>query len=149
MDLIETQTSQLHRALNDTVHVAAVGYLDLCVVSLTKAQVALSPTTPLATLQAAEADYTGYAAGVITWQTPTTADDQTVEVVGTVPVFRPTDAVAPNNVWDVFITNAGGTLLFFLGQFDNAPLPMVSALDQILLTIRYRPATNSMVVVIS
>lgn len=144
MQLFETQASQIARAGDDIG-----GYLDGAQVHLTKSEIAISPTTPLADLTTAEADYNTYTAQDITWDTATVADDGTVEVIGTVPGFRPTDALAPNNIWALFITNGDGDELYFLGSFDAPPLPMNTVLDQITVTVRYRPATDTIVVVVS
>ncbi len=149
MDLVETQKSQLDRGLSDTVSPAAVGSLFGAKINLFQTQIPISPDTPLVDLDAAVCDYTGYAQGTIVWQAPSVADDGTVEVVGTCAVFRPTDAVVPNNAWGLYIQDTTATYLYYLGQFDQAPLPMSSALQSITVTIRYRPATNSIVVVVS
>jgi len=94
------------------------------------------------------ATYTGHADKTITWLTPSIADDGHVEVIGTVPEFRPTDAVTPNTVFGAIIIDAGPVMLLG-GRFDDAPLPMESALDSIVITVRYRPDDQSIAVVVS
>ncbi len=149
MILIETQASQLARALSDTVGVAAVGYLDGATVDTYQTQISLSPSTTLAELDAAINDYAGYAQGTIVWQVPVVADDGTVEAIGTCAVFRPTDATDPEVSWGCYIVNAAATAVLFMGQFEGAPLSMASAVNSISLTFRFRPASNSLVVVVS
>ncbi len=148
-ELIESQVSQLARATNDIAAVAAVGYLNGAEIHLTKTELALPPDIPLAALVAAEADFTGYAAPTITWDTPGLSADGTVEVLTTPVIFQPTDAVTPNNIYAVFITNAAVSAWYFVGPVDNAPVPLPDALHQCIVTIRYRPATNSLSVTIS
>lgn len=82
------------------------------------------------------ADYTGYAAEAITWSAATLSDDGQVETVGVTGEFRPTDGVTPNQIYGWLLRNAGGDILG--GGNFNPPLPMVSALDAILLTPRVR-----------
>lgn len=149
MQLIETQASQLARALSDTNAVATAGYLNAAKINTYQEEVALSPTTTNAELLALVNDYAGYLEGTITWQVPVIADDGTVEVIGTCPVWRPTDGTDPEVSWGLWISNAGTTVAYFMGQFDGAPLSMADANNSISVVIRYRPATNSMVVVIS
>lgn len=142
MTLIETQVHQLARALEDTATPAS---LFGALVHLYKTPLAITPSTPLATYTAAEADYSGYAAGAITWELPTVDNANVVEVLGTLPVFRPTSSVITNGIYGLYITDSGGTNLLFAGQFDSVPIAMESTLDKILATIRYRPAQASLV----
>lgn len=92
--------------------------------------------------------YTGHGDKLITWLAPSIADDGTPECVGTVPEFRPTDAVVPNTVFGALLIDAGAIMMEG-GRFDNGPLPMESALDSILVTVRLRYADNSIMVVVS
>lgn len=145
MQLNEYQASQLARAAADVA-----GYLAAMKVDLYQTDIDLATFPPIATFTAEIANFTGYAQGVVTWDTPSVADDGTVEVLGAVPQWRPTDAVTPNNVYGIFCrAAAGGGALLFTGRFDDAPEPMASALDQITITIRYRPADRSLCVVVS
>lgn len=144
MLLYETQSSQLTRAGE-----AIAAYLLGLKADLYKTPIDLTTNPPLATFQAAIADYAGYAQGVVTWDTPSVSDDGTVEVIGTYDQFRPTDSVNPNGIWGVYFTAAIGGALVFFGQFDTAPLPMASALNQITITLRYRPADQSIVAYVS
>lgn len=84
------------------------------------------------------ADYVGAVPLAVTWLAPSVSDDGHVEVVGTIPEFRPTNSVTPNTVFGVLLTNGAGTSLLIGGRFDNAPLPMNSNLDAIVLTVRVR-----------
>lgn len=95
-----------------------------------------------------ETTYTGHADKLITWLPPSIADDGSPECIGTVPEFRPTDDVTPNTVYGLIIIDSGG-VMFEGGRFDDAPLPMESDLDSIVVTIRLRFLDNSIAVVIS
>jgi len=106
---------------------------------------------PVATSVAGDFDaptYTGYADEVITWLAPSVADDGTIEVIGTVGEFRPTDGVTPNSVYGALLLTGAGVLMMG-GRFDDAPLPMENATNAILLTVRFRPADQSIAIVIS
>ncbi len=142
--LFEFQKSQLVRALNDTA-----GELLGALLGLYQAPIDINQGTPLATFTAAIATYTGYAAQAIVWGLPSVNQAGEVEVQGIGLIFRPTDAVAPNSVWGIYITDSTGADLYFAAQFDAPPIPMVSALDQITIVIRYKPATQSFAVVVS
>lgn len=117
---------------------------------LYQADVPLSPWPGDAALTAQVATFAGYAQGVITWGTPSQADDGTYEVVGTFPVWRPSNAVTPNNIYGIYFTEAGmGGGLMGAARFDNAPLPMTNALQTITVVLRYRPQTGSIVISVS
>jgi len=144
--LTDFQAWTLERALLDTT--TAGGLLD-ATVDLYQTPIAVTPETPLATFTAAVATFTGYAQGVVTWELPTVADDGEVEVIGTLPIWRPTDGVTPNQIYGMFIRLDVGGSLAMAGQFDTPPLPMISALDSIICTLRYRPASGTLVVTVS
>lgn len=147
--LIENQTSQLARALQDTQVTAVAGYLHLAHLHLYQSPIGILPTTPLSDFTAAEATYNTYADQALVWDVPGIADDGTVEVVAVPLIFRPTDAVVPNVIYGCFITDTAGAVLYLFCEFDLAPLPMQSALEQIIVIVRYRPATDSIVITIS
>lgn len=152
MDLLEFQYSQFLRASIDTTSDGTLmtpHYLKAALVHLCKVDVDINPLTALATFVAGECDFTGYTAAVITWSTPTLGDDNSIEVIGTVPIFLPTDSVTPNTVYCMWITETTSAQLFFAGRFDDAPIPMGGTLNSLLLTVRYRPATKTVVVAIS
>lgn len=92
--------------------------------------------------------YAGHGDELITWLTPSISDDGFPEVIGTVGEFRPTDAVTPNTVYGAIIID-GTSVMMEGGRFDDAPLPMESALDSILVTVRLRFLDDSIMVVIS
>jgi hypothetical protein len=138
-----------------------IGFLDLIAdsiagslltptVDLYQSDVALNPWPGDAALIAAVATFAGYAQGIVTWGTPSQADDGTYEVVGTMPVWRPSDSVTPNNIYGCYFreTGGGGTINL-AARFDNAPLPMDSALRTITVVIRYRPQTDTLVISVS
>lgn len=147
--LTENQASQLARALQDTQAATAAGYLHLAHLHLYQSPIAILPTTPLATFSAAVATFTGYADQALVWDVPGVADDGTVECVATPLIFRPTDAVTPNIIYGAYITDTAGANLYIFGEFDGAPLPMQNALQQIIVVVRYRPATDSIVITVS
>jgi len=91
--------------------------------------------------------YTGYAAEAVTWLAPSVSDDGQVEIIGTAGEFRPTDAVTPNTVYGMLVTD-GVTKVHYAARFPDGPLPMEDALDAILLTLRARiPAAGICAVV--
>lgn len=150
MELIGTEL------LDETIGLAGAGSASIANGPLYQAQcrlfnadIPVDAATPLATLVAAEADYTGYAAGSSTFGGPFRADDGAIEMVSQQMSFRPTDAVTPNNIWGLFVTNAAGTNLLFVSRFDNPPVPMGSALDDIKVNLRWRPSTSGLVAVVS
>lgn len=144
MQLTEYQASQLARAAADVAD-----YLLAMKVDLYQSDIVITPDTLLATFTAAVATFTGYAQKTVTWATPTIADDGTVEVIGTVPKWQPTDAATPNVIYGIYCTEAVGGALLFAGRFETAPLPMGSALQQITITLRYRPADKSLCTYVS
>ena len=144
--LFEFQQSQLDRALGDTqASVTAAGYLHLGLVKLFQNPLAINQSLTLAEVNAAIATYTGYADVAMTLGAPTVAADGTVEVLSQAITWQASDAVAPNIIYGVAITDAAGTHLFFAAQFAGGPKPLQTALQVIRMTIRYRPATQSVV----
>jgi len=77
-----------------------------------------------------EATYVGYLAIALVFGVPSVSDDGNVESICTAQVWRPTNAVTPNDIYGFFIDDGAGVLLAG-GYFDGAPLPMNSALDVI------------------
>jgi hypothetical protein len=147
--LIESDASKLARAASDIAAVAAVGYLSGAKLHLTKASLDITPAIPLASLTAAEANFTGYAATAIVWDVPGFSTDNKVEVVSVPIIFRPTDGVTPNSVFACWISNSGGTVWYFAGVLNPSPVPLPDGSHQLILTIRYRPATDSLAVSLS
>jgi hypothetical protein len=146
MQVIVTPAFKLALAANGVASPAALGVLFGAKMDLCKVDAPLSPTIPLATLTAGIANFTGYAQGTVTWDAPSVAGDNTVEVVGNMPLWRPSDAVTPNVIFDWFMTAAVGGALLMMARFDGAPLPMGTALNQIQLVMRWRPSDNSIAV---
>lgn len=95
-----------------------------------------------------EATYSGYAAEAITWLAVSSADDGTIEVIGTAGEFRPTDDVVPNQCYGFWIENGAGVLLA-AGRFDAPPIPMIDALDALILTPRIRVTPTGIASVVS
>lgn len=117
-------------------------------ISLFKADINPTRDTALATYVAGKADYAGYGDQTVTFNAPSRADDGEIEVVGTVPEFRPSSDTAPNTVFGFWETLGDGSL-GFAARFDGAPLPMGTALDAIVLNIRYRPEDTGSAAVVS
>jgi len=126
---------------------AVAGGLNLCTMRLFKAPFTVDRNTLLADLTAIEADYTGYAAEAIVWSAPTISDDGQIEYQGVTGEFRPTGTAITNSIYGGFIV-AGGALMW-AWEFPNGPLPMGSALDNIVVTPRFRARTTSIAEVIS
>jgi hypothetical protein len=145
MTFLEYQAATLARALLDT---AMGGTLAGLKVDLTQSNVAITPNTLLATLVAQIATFDGYAQGVVTWDLPSLDSTGAVVVVGNIPVWRPTDGVVPNTIYDAYATLATGGALAFAGLLDGAPIPLASALNQLQLIFRYYAAAQSMGVVV-
>ncbi len=142
MILIGTEAFDLAIAANGLVAAAGVGALHLAKVDLFQTNIAVDRNTPLGTLVAAIATFAGYAQGVVAWNAPSRADTGEIEVVGILPEWRPSDSVTPNSIYGLYMTNAVGGALLAVGLFDNPPLPMNSALDAIIATLRWKPKTG-------
>lgn len=123
--------------------VAVGGTLAGAVVQLIKTNLLLDRNTRLADIVAAIATYTGYANAAITWDAPSLAVDGSVQVLGTVPEFRPTDAVAPNVIFGIAVLKADSSAAYFVGVVDPpSPRPMNSALNTLNVTIQWNPRTG-------
>lgn len=149
--MIESEVSQLERATVDVQPTAGAtaGPLSLSEVHLGQTDLGITQATTYAALVAQEADYTGYAGQVIVWGDPTTAADGTVEVIGVALLFAPTGTTTTNNVYNFWIEDTGGTKWYFAGPIVGGPLPMASALDVIQVTVRYRPASGTILVTVA
>jgi hypothetical protein len=149
VDLIATQDCDIDVGASAIAHVAAVGKLDLAVLVPLKAGTVVDRSTPKATIDAAAADYSGYADGVVTWSAATLADDNGLEYIGTVPEYRPTGAVVQNTVGAFAVYNAAKTKVYFVANIPGVGLPMRSALDNFIAALRWRPSGQSKLNVIS
>lgn len=125
------------------------GYLKLTTAALFIGDVPVGPDTPYSAFELGKANYAGYAPGAITWSAVTRADDGTIEFLGTVPEFRPTDGVSPNMIRGVYVRNGVPDNWVCAVRFEDPGKPMESTLDSIRLTIRYRPGNDTLVDVIS
>lgn len=143
-DLVFTEDGDI-----DIAHDVIAGRYALSVLKLIKTNLALDRQTALADVLLASATYTGYADGVLTWLATSRGDNGAIEVVATIPEFRPADAVAPQDIYGAALINAAGTKLQAVASFGDPPLPMRSALNAILATLRYRPEGGSLVVLVS
>lgn len=99
-------------------------------------------------LEAVEADYSGYSAGAVTWLAPSISDDGTVEVIGTIPEFRPTATTIGNTIYGAWGQRAGADSIAFAAALD-AEAPMYATTDSLLLTIRLRVPSGGLAVEIS
>lgn len=116
---------------------------------LTKANTPTGVNASLVDLLAAEANFTGYAAKLITWAAKADINASgVIELIGTVPQWEPTDAVAPNTVYNLFVTDGAAANLLMSGDFD-APVNMMDANHQLTITLRFQPASNTTVDVIA
>lgn len=148
--MIEYQAATLARAECDIQAAAGTAvFLEGAKVHLTKTAIDINIGTTLAELAAEEADYNTYASQVLVWDDPSVADDGTVEVTCAALVWRPTDAVDPNMIWAAYITNGASSVLYFANQLDEAPVPMNSTLDQMIMIVRYRPASQTVVTILT
>jgi len=125
---------------------AVTGELTGAEVELFQNDILPTPETPLGDYTLAT--YDGYAAQAVTWLAPSVADDGSVELVGTVPEWRPTGSVTPNVIYGMLLLTAGGALRAAL-RFDDAPIPMGSTLDSLITTIRFRAPCGGTVAVVS
>lgn len=144
MTLLEFQASQLARAAADILAVSGPLHGVLC--NLGQTNLAITQATTLAELVAQVATYDGYANQAVVWGTPVVNQAQIVEVVATALVFTPTGSVTPNSIYNAWITDSGATHLYYAGTLDAAPVGLSSPLNQLELTVRYRPAVPSIVV---
>jgi len=106
------------------------------------------PVATSVTADFTSAAYGGYNDATITWAAPSIADDGTIEVIGTLAEFRPTDDATPETVFGAVLLTGTGDMLMG-GRFDGAPLPMQVETDSIFITVRFRPADQSFAIVIS
>jgi len=95
-----------------------------------------------------EGGYTGYARQAVTWNEPSVADDGTVEVVGTVPEFRPT-GTSTVSMYGLFVTGVDSVTLVGCGPLDGAPVPMGDIFAALVVTIRFRPSSSGISVDVS
>lgn len=144
MTLFEYQLSQLDRAGDDVA-----GFLAGCKLCLYQNVIDIGPGNTHADFVANVANFAGYAKAALVYDTPSVADDGTVEVVTHALTFRPSDATVPNVIWGCWIEDSTAAILYFAAQFDGAPLPMQNALQQIIVTVRFRPASDTLVITVS
>lgn len=142
--MFEKNFSKLLRAEDNVAGVLADAKLRLY-----KDPVPLNESTTTADLNAQVANYDGYAAANIDWSDPSISDDGKVEVIGTVPQFRPTGNNVDNDITGCYITHNGDNDVLYFGAFDDGPVPMKEETDALNVILRVRPAENSLVVSVS
>jgi len=116
---------------------------------LYKVELTVDKTLTLAALVAAKATYATYVKQTILWRAVSVNDAGEVEVQSEPLFWTPTDSVTPNSMWGLWIEDAGAVKLYWAGQFDSPPVPFNSTLDQLTVVVIYRPATQTIAVVIS
>lgn len=116
---------------------------------LTKDDITPLSSLDLATVQAAECDFAGYAPKAVTWLAPSISDDGNQEIVGQVAEFRPTDETVDNTAHQAFLVNAAGDELLAIGTLDSAPVPMGHPTDSLLVILRIRNLSGGIVVDVS
>lgn len=145
MDMLEFIAQELARAADDTA-----GSLMGSKLGLYKVETDINQNTLLSTMTANKATFTGYVKTALVWGAPSIADDGSVECVAAPLPFRPTDSAGGDQViWGCWIEDSTAAVLQFAGQFDLPSPPMNGPLDTMLVTVRYRPASQTVVVLIS
>ncbi len=115
---IATQQSQVS-ALNALTGTG--GLLNGAKVHLLKSPVPITPTTTLADLLAAEADYGGYAAQAVgTWGAAYFGIDGKATVTAPGLQFQPSSGTTPNSIYGVFVTNTASSVLLYAEAFPAA-----------------------------
>lgn len=91
--------------------------------NLYKNDVALGPTTTLATMLANAATYTGYAPAHLTsWTAPTIDATNAAVTTTTQGQFTPTGAAGSGNLYGYFLTNSSNTAWYGCERFSGAPI---------------------------
>lgn len=116
---------------------------------LTKSALTIDRETTLAELDAIEADYSGYAVEVGAWSVVTISDDGKIEYQCIVPEFRPNATTITNNIFGWYMTKTGTGELLMAGSFEEAPIPMGSALNNLIITPRWRTETGGLTPVLT
>jgi hypothetical protein len=125
-----------------TVTLPGPGDLNALKVDLYQTDVPLSPNNVLADFTAHVADFTGYAEGVVAWDKPLIGSDGSIECIGSLPEWRPTDAVKGQVIYGLYAVGATGGNLLFAVKFDPPGLPMNGPLNAILLSITLHKDTS-------
>jgi hypothetical protein len=145
MQLLEFTAQQLLRCADDIA-----GSMAGCKLGLYKTQLDINQNRVLADFVAAKATFTGYVKTALVFDDPSISDDGFVEAVAGALPFRPTDSLGGNQImYGCWIEDSTAAILMFAGQFDEPFPPMNGPLDSLQVTVRYRPADKSLVVVVS
>lgn len=148
MELIGTEALDVGIGTSGSDTASAAGYLSDVSVGLIQNNIPLDRETTYATADANKADFSGYAVKPVVWNTPTRADDGAIEVVSDQIEWQPSATTTTNNIWGLYVFNDTITLCF-VATFDDPPIPMASALDNLKINLRWRPATGGIVAVLS
>lgn len=120
-----------------TAKIGLAGALETVHFHLYKASIGPTKETLLATFDANEADYDGYAdEGPIVWGEVFFDTDGKAKVIGSNLQFHMTGATTPNTIYGMYATDAAGTTLLFSEEFAN-PVAMVDADSALSLTPVY------------
>lgn len=128
---------------------AVAGFMATPDLHLTKAALTIDRDTVVADLDAIEADYSGYAVEVGAWSVVTISDDGKIEYQCVVGEFRPNASAVANTIYGWYMTKTGTGELIMAGSFDEAPIPMGSALDNLVITPRWRTETGGILEVLT
>jgi len=135
--------------ITEDILIAVTGCLIGAEVHLGKEDLVPDRNTPLATLQAGEADYTGYVAGALTWLAPSISDDGKAEVVSKLCDFTPNPLPATTNqIYYAWIENGAG-ILIAAWRVGPPPAQMADATDHYGVVVRLRPGLTGLAVEIS
>lgn len=125
--------------------IAEDGLLDGAQVALFQNEVVATRSRPIG--QYDVATYTGYTVEDVTWLGLRKADDGSMELVGTVPEFKPTDVTVGNTIYGALLLDSDGDLVA-AGNLEVAA-EMRAVTDSILITVRVRLTASGLGVVVS
>lgn len=114
-------------------------------VQLFQNNIIVTAETLLASLT--EADYTGYAAGTVTWHVASIADDGTPELVSDQIIFRPTGNAIQNTIYGLWVETAAGSYQAVCNLPDD--VFMGETTDELVIVLRWRVGNNIRIEVIS
>lgn len=143
MDMKATENAAIDIGAQAIVSPAAVGPLFGAKLCLGLAGPKYDGSDLLATLTAAATTYTGNAKGAITWGPATRNGNGEIEYRGTVPEFRPSDAVTPNVAQGAWVENGAASKYYFVGQFPAPGVNFADALSALTCTVVYKPEAQS------
>jgi hypothetical protein len=85
-----------------------------------------TPDTTLAQLDAAQADFTGYAESTaIVWSNAYTNSIDQAVIVGDTKVFAATGSTTTNTIYGYYVVDSAGTKLLYAEKFETGPIPVL------------------------